>query len=119
VYVTQPTSIFGLWIGTYDVTGGSDAGVSDMYYSFELHKDNTIQVTGLGGDGLTYYGNGTWNLHNGTAFSAHITTTNLIQTGVSQTVVGTYDSTNNKLSGTVTNDNGYFYKASFKMEKVQ
>ena len=119
LYIAQPTSILGLWVGTYDVVSGADAGKTDFYYSFELHKDNTIQVTGLGGDGMTYYGIGTWSLKQGTAFSAHVTTTNLVHTGVPQTIIGTYDSTSNKLSGTVTNDYDTYYKASFELEKVQ
>jgi hypothetical protein len=119
LYITQPTSITGLWVGTYDVTSGTDAGKKDFYYSFELHNDSTIQVIGLGGDGMTYYGIGTWSLQNGTAFSAHVTTTNLVHTGISQTIIGTYDSTGSKLTGTTTNDYDADYQASFELEKVQ
>lgn len=119
LYIAQPTSITGLWVGTYDVTSGTDAGKKDFYYSFELHKDSTIQVIGLGGDGMTYYGIGTWSLQNGTAFSAHVTTTNLVHTGIPQTIVGTYDSKGSKLTGIITNDYGDDYQASFELEKVQ
>jgi len=119
VYIAQPNSIYGLWIGTYDVTDGPGAGTKDWYYSYELHKDGTIQMVGTGGQGQTNYGSGTWSLQNGTDFSAHITTTNLSDAGTAQTITGTYDSTNNKLSGTVTNDKGVYYKATFEMEKVQ
>jgi len=119
IYIAQPSSIYGLWVGHYDITIGPDAGSTNIYYSYELHTDHTIQMVGAGADGLTYYGTGTWSL-NGTAFSAHIVTTNLGVAGTAQTVAGTYDSTNNKLSGTVTNDDvRYPFKANFDMEKVQ
>jgi len=119
LYVTQPTSIYGLWIGTYDVTGGPDAGLKNFYYSYELHKDGTLQMVGTGGQGQTNYGLGTWSLKDGINFSAHLTTTNLSDAGTAQTITGIYDSTTNKLSGTVSNDSGAFYQATFKMEKVQ
>ena len=118
VYVKQPASIFGLWIGTYDVTKGPETGKKGFYYSFELHTDNTIQVVSTGSDGLTYYGNGTWSLQ-ATSFSAHITTTNLSNSGVKQTVTGTYDSLHNMLSGIIIDDNYTNYEASFNLEKVQ
>jgi hypothetical protein len=119
IYIAQPTSIYGLWIGNYDITVGQEAGRKDIHYSYELHKDQTIQMTGAGADGMTYYASGTWSL-NGTAFWAHIITTNLSAAGTPQTVTGTYDSTNNKLSGIVSNDDArYPFQASFDMEKVQ
>ena len=118
VYIKDPSSIFGLWIGTYDITKGPEAGMTGFYYSYELHTDSTIQMTGTGSDGLTSYGNGTWSLRN-TTFTAHITTTNLSNAGVKQTVTATYDSTNYKLIGIVTDDYVPIYEASFKMEKVQ
>ena len=119
LYVTQPTSIYGLWIGTYNITIGPAAGVTNLYYSYELHKDNTIQMTGEGADGMTYYGSGTWSL-SGTAFTAHIITTNLSQNGVPQTVSGTYDSVTNHLSGILSNDDiRYPFQANYEMEEVQ
>ncbi|MDQ2753186.1 MAG: hypothetical protein M3R72_09205, partial [Bacteroidota bacterium] len=51
VYVKNPTSILGLWIGTYSVTAGPTIGNQNLYYSYELHKDNTIQMLGTGGLG--------------------------------------------------------------------
>lgn len=118
VYVKEPLSILGLWIGTYDVTKGTDAGRKDFYYSFELHTDSTIQVISTGDDGMTYYGIGSWKLKS-TSFSAHITTTNLSTAGVPQTITATYDSAHNKLTGIVTDDNYSDYEASFNLEKVQ
>ena len=118
VYIKEPTSIFGLWVGTYDVTTGPVAGNQDLYYSYELHTDSTIQMVGLAGGGVTNYGNGTWHLQ-GTVFSAHIVTINLSDAGTAQTVTGTYDSTTSKLSGIVKNDGTAAYEASFVLEKVQ
>lgn len=118
VYVKDPASIFGLWIGTYDVTKGADAGTKGLYYSFELHTDSTMQKTGVGADGMTYYANGNWSLK-GTSFSAHIINTNLINAGVPQTITGTYDSTNSKLSGIVTDDLYSDYQEVYALEKVR
>ena len=84
-----------------------EAGRTDLYYSFELHKNNTIQVVSVGADGQTYYGLGVWSL-NGSIFSAHIKKTYFNQVGTPQAITGTYDSTNNKLSGIVVNDIGSF-----------
>lgn len=118
VYIKEPSSIFGLWIGTYDITRGPEAGRTGFYYSYELHTDSTIQIVSTGTDGLTYYGSGTWTLQN-TSFEAHTTATNLSNTGVVQTIKGTYDSVQNKLSGVVTDDYVPIYGASFDLEKVQ
>lgn len=116
IYVVPPASAIGLWIGTYNVVEGIDAGEKNFYYSFNLHTNNKIQITGVGGDGMTYYAIGTWSLRN-TSLSAHVITTNLVHTGVPQTIIATYDSINNKLTGTVTNDIDNF-KASFELEKA-
>ncbi len=117
IYVKKPTSIFGLWIGTYDITKGPQTGMSGFYYSYELHTDSSIQMTSTGSDGLTYYGNGTWSLHN-TSFSAHILTTNLSNNGIWETVQAAYDSVNSKLSGIATQDLYSNYQANFVLEKV-
>lgn len=120
IYVKNPSSIIGLWIGTYSVVAGPVTGNQNLYYSYELHNDNTIQMVGTGGLGQTNYGSGTWSL-SGTNFSAHIVTTNLNDAGTAETVTGTYDSTNYKLSGIVTQDGVMtsVYKASFSLDKVQ
>lgn len=117
IYVVQPASIFGLWVGTYNIVEGPDAGEEGFHYSFDLHTDHVIQMTSIGADGLTGYAVGNWNLQNDTAFSAHITTVNLAYRGTPQTVTATYDSLHRRLSGTVTNDINQF-KATFSLEKV-
>jgi hypothetical protein len=119
LYITQPSSIYGLWIGHYNTTSGPDAGRTNLYYSYELHKDYTMQMTGVGADGMSYYGIGTWSLK-GPKFSGHITTTNLGVTGTQQTIYANYDSVNNKLSGIVSDDDLRSpFKANLEMEKVQ
>ncbi len=120
VYVKNPKTILGLWIGTYSVTQGPVTGNQNVYYSYELHKDSTIQMVGTGGLGQTNYALGTWSL-SGVNFSAHILTTNLSDAGTEETVTGTYDSTNYKLSGIITQDGvkNSIYEASFSLDKVQ
>lgn len=117
IYVVQSKSIFGFWMGTYDVTEGVDAGEKGYYYSFELHKDSTIQIISLGGDGMTNYATGRWSLHNH-LFSAHFTTTNLTYRGTPQSLTATYDTVHNVLYGTLSNDLNKF-KAAFTVEKAQ
>lgn len=119
IYIKSPTSILGLWIGTYSVTVGPVKNNQNLYYSYELHEDSTIQVVGTGGLGQTNYASGTWSL-SGTNFSAHIVTTNLNDAGTAQTVVGIYDSTKSKLSGMVTDDgiSSSTYNVNFSLDKV-
>jgi hypothetical protein len=87
--------IIGLWIGTYAVT--NPIQISNLYYSFDIHADSSILVSGLGADGNTYYSVGKWSLTD-SAFSATYTTLNLDQAGQVQTATATYNSTTGILS---------------------
>src|SRR5688500_1165837 len=66
--------ITGLWIGTYNIIEAVESG-NDFYYSFFIRRDDSIQVQGVGADGHTYYGIGTWTLADST-FHATFSTTN-------------------------------------------
>jgi hypothetical protein len=108
--------IVGLWIGTYDVIEGSEPATS-LYYSYDLRSDSSILMQGLGADGNTYYGTGTWSLTD-TAFSANISTTNLSQEGVVQHVNAVYHKKNGTLSsGHVETVDGPF-RASFTLSRI-
>src|SRR6058998_3978826 len=92
IYPPKKNPIVGLWVGTYKVLEGGkgDVGTDNLYYSFDIRNDSTILTQGLGADGNTYYSVGTWSLH-GKTFTATITTTNLSQQGVVQSVTADYN----------------------------
>ena len=93
--VKPAPTIVGIWIGTYEVTGSS----TNYYYSFDLRQDGTMLYKGVGADGNTYYGQGTYLL-TGTSFSFSFTALNLSQAGTVQTGSGTYVASPASISGT-------------------
>lgn len=96
--VSEPSyPITGYWVGTYNIQQAVE-DANSLHYSFFIRRDDSIQVQGLGADGLTYYGLGTWTLNDST-FNATIKTTNLSQLGVVQNLTATYD----KKKGLLTN----------------
>ena len=107
--------IVGLWIGTYNATAGEDI-VDSLYYSYNIKADSTIQMQGLGADGNTYYGTGTWSLA-GNNFSTTITTSNLSQTGVVQKATAIYDKYQGTLSGELTTP-GVTFQATFQLSRI-
>lgn len=107
--------ITGLWIGTYEIVFGHDPA-GPLYYSFDIQSDKTILVQGLGADGNTYYGSGTWSL-TGSNFAASITTMNLGQSGTVQNITAQYNPNSKRLSGFVEHATGE-QKSSFVLERT-
>lgn len=112
----QRHPITGLWIGTYNILEAAESGHS-FYYSFFIRNDDTVQVQGVGADGNTYYGIGTWSLNNAT-FTAEIRTTNLSQQGAVQHATAVYDKRKGVLRDGVVESEGGFFKASFNLTRV-
>lgn len=108
--------ITGLWIGTYDITQAAESGHS-FYYSFFIRSDDSIQVQGVGADGNTYYGIGTWDLQD-TVLHATFATTNLSQAGVEQNATAIYDKKKGILRNGTVESVDQFFKASFKLERT-
>ena len=94
----------GLWIGTYELVSGHEPA-GPLYYSLDIQTDKTILVQGLGADGNTYYGKGTWSL-SGADFTATITTLNLSQAGVVQNIKAIYSRNSRRMTGTVEHASG-------------
>jgi hypothetical protein len=115
VFVSPKNPIVGLWIGSQ--TAGDGSSPYPLYYSYDIKANNTLLMTGQGGDGNTYYANGTWAL-NGTAFTAVITVDNLGQIGVKQNITAVYDSTAGTLTNGVVQEIGYPYSDTFFMNRV-
>jgi hypothetical protein len=108
-------TITGHWIGTYNIqhaVGGEEGG--SFYYSFFIRNDDTIQVQGVGHDGNTYYGIGSWSLADSN-FSATITTTNLSQAGAVQNVTAIFDKRNGVLKEGRVESVGFNFVASFEL----
>ncbi|HUQ66509.1 MAG TPA: hypothetical protein VM101_10155, partial [Flavitalea sp.] len=115
--VTVPTyPITGLWIGTYNIIEAIESG-EDFYYSFYIRRDDSIQVQGVGADGHTYYGIGTWTLTDST-LQATFTTTNSGQQGVIQNATAIYDEKKGVLKDGIVETPGQFFKASFKLSRT-
>jgi hypothetical protein len=96
-----PTTIVGIWVGTYQVTGSP----TTYYYSFDLRPDGTLLHKGIGSDGNTYYGQGSYTV-NGTTFSYSDTVLNLSQTGTVETGSGTYTAADSTITGNLENEGG-------------
>lgn len=58
--VTETNTVLGLWIGTYTVNQVPAQGA--LYYSFIFKPDGKVLTEGKGGNGATYYSQGTWTL---------------------------------------------------------
>jgi hypothetical protein len=63
----------GLWFGTYSVDQVPQQG--KLPYNFIFKPDGTLVTEGNGGDGVTYYSSGTWQL-NGDQLNCTYTTIN-------------------------------------------
>ena len=109
-----PTTIVGIWVGTYQVTGSP----TTYYYSFDLRPDGTLLHKGTGADGNTYYGQGTYTL-NGTTFNYSDTTLNLSQAGAVEIGTGTYTATDGTLTGSWQNPGGTTVIGTFSLTKSQ
>jgi hypothetical protein len=104
--------IAGLWVGSSQNIGLPSPG---LYYSLDVRADQSLVVQGLGADGNTYYGVGTWAL-SGTSFTSTQVITNLAQAGVVQTIVATYSKAAGTLTGSI-NNNGTTV-ATFSLSRI-
>ena len=96
-----PTTIVGIWVGTYQVTGSP----TTYYYSFDLRPDGTLLHKGTGADGNTYYGQGSYTV-SGTTFNYSDTTLNLGQIGAVEHGTGTYTPAAGTITGNWQNPGG-------------
>jgi hypothetical protein len=108
--------IEGLWIGTYNIIEAVESGDS-FYYSFFIRRDDSIQVQGLGADGNTYYGIGTWSLTD-SVFNATFATSNLGQQGVQQNATAIYDKRKGVLRDGKVGSVGQFFTATFNLSRT-
>lgn len=107
-----PTTIAGIWVGTYQVTGSA----TTYYYSFDLRPDGTLLHKGIGGDGNTYYGQGRYTI-NGATFNYSDTTLNLGQAGTVETGSGIYNAADSTITGNLIG--GGLFTGTFSVEKKE
>lgn len=92
----KPYQLPGLYIGAYTINQLPSQGAKR--YVLAIEPDGTITTESLGGDGKTYYSQGTWAL-NGTEVTATFTTINRTSSVVTQSAALTF----NAEDGTLTN----------------
>ncbi|MEX6686097.1 hypothetical protein QTN47_01245 [Danxiaibacter flavus] len=110
-----PTTIEGLWIGTYTV---NELTQDPQFYSFSIKPGGDILVEGKGGDDVTYYSAGTWKLSNDT-LKAEIHSIN-VNVKVTQSLTAIFDPMNRKLKNGVWKDiAGASLSGTFQMDKVK
>ena len=107
-----PTTIVGIWVGTYQVTGSP----TTYYYSFDLRPDGTLLHKGIGADGNTYYGQGRYTV-NGATFNYSDTTLNLGQTGTVETGSGIYSAADSTITGNLIG--GGVFTGTFSVAKKE
>lgn len=103
---TPTYPIEGLWIGTYTVDNLPSQG--SLYYSFIIKPNGEVLTEGKGGDGVTYYAAGTWELTDNT-FTATYTSINFKGLPVQQSATATFSNTGTLTNGTwedINNPNG-------------
>lgn len=71
-YQHSSTGIEGVWIGEYVV---DNLGQIPLFYSLSIFPDGTILTKSLGGNGATYFSEGTWVLKDN-KFTAYIISLN-------------------------------------------
>ncbi|MET0462409.1 MAG: hypothetical protein ABW007_04625 [Chitinophagaceae bacterium] len=110
----------GLYIGTYTVN--QLPNVAPLRYVLAIEPDGTITTEGLGGDGKTYYHQGTWTL-TGTTVKATYKTINRTSNEVTQSATLTFDEKEGTLNdGTwkdVINSQGYIDGKFGKFTRVK
>lgn len=87
----------GLWIGTYTVDRSPNQ--APLFYSFSVKPDGTILTESKGGDGVSYYSEGTWTL-TGDQFSFAITTINVEPLPIKQSGKLTFHNSGKMTEGT-------------------
>lgn len=110
-----PTTIEGLWIGTYTVT---ELNQGPAFYSFSIKPGGDILVEGKGNDSVSYYSAGKWQLSNDT-LKAEIHTVNY-EAKVTQSLTAIFDPLSKKLKNGVWKDlAGASLSGTFQMDKVK
>lgn len=87
----------GLWIGTYTVD--QNPNQSPLFYSFSVKPDGTILTESKGGDGVSYYSEGTWTL-TGDQFAFTIKTINVEPSPIKQSGKLTFHNSGKMTNGT-------------------
>lgn len=85
----------GIWIGTYTVDQVPEQPA--LYFSFHFKPDNTLLTEGKGGNGATYYSQGTWAL-NGTDLTCTYSSINFPNVTVTQSSKFTFNPASDTLS---------------------
>lgn len=85
-----------LWIGTYTVD--QVPAQAPLFYCLALKPDGKVISEGRGGNGISYYSTGTWNV---TGDSVKITTTTLTSPSgtITQNLKFHFNKTNGKMTG--------------------
>ena len=96
VIVNAKNPIVGLWVGTYQITGGESLG--SFYYSYNIFADGTFIQQGGGTNGAVWTGKGTWTLAADSTWTADLTNADVSQGSLSQHVTAKYSSVNGTLS---------------------
>jgi len=109
----------GLWIGTYTVDQVPAQGA--LYYSFIFKPDNKLLTESVGGNGVTYYTQGSWTL-SGSDLTCTYSSINFPGTTITQSAKFTYTASSDSLSAGTWKDvaGGGTYTGKFQsMKKVK
>jgi hypothetical protein len=93
--VINNNTVPGLWIGTYTVD--QLPSQAPLYYSFIFKPDSKLLTESKGGDGVTYYTQGTWVL-NGSDITCTYTSINFPNANITQSAKLTFAPANDSLS---------------------
>lgn len=107
-----PQNVKGLWEGTYTIDQLPAQGA--LYYSFIIKTDGIMLTEGKGGNGISYYAAGTWNLI-GDSLNCSFTSINAPPPQVTQSAKFFFNSSNGTLSSGTWKDgaNGSNYTGTF------
>jgi hypothetical protein len=117
---TEPTyPITGVWIGTY--SQDQSPTQSSYSYSYSIFPDGSILTKGAADDGKTHYASGSWTLTSDSLFSANITTINVYETPITQSISAIFSSKGTLTNGVWANTvpiNGITYSGKFSLQRV-
>ena len=113
---TTSNIVPGLWIGTYTVDQVPGQGA--LYYSFIFKPDSKVLTESKGGDGVTYYTQGTWSL-NGSDLTCTYTSINFPSANITQSAKFTFTASSDSLSAGTWKDvsGGGTYTGKFQVMK--
>jgi hypothetical protein len=111
----ETNTVPGLWIGTYTVNQVPAQGA--LYYSFIFKPDGKVLTEGKGGNGASYYSQGTWTL-TGNEINCSYTSINFPGVTVTQSAKFTFSASSDSLSaGTWTDVSGGVNSGKFQLMK--